>query len=204
MIRRPPRSTLFPYTTLFRSLGVRDRGRRRGGRRRRAERARERDRELHLPRGRGAPRAADARAGRGARGGRRRRSAARRLPPEGAPGARRARTRPARVRVVQPGDARARPRRPRPPGVPARVGPARGHVPADAPHRGGGAALPRMRVYLTRRLLQSLLVLLGVSFVVFFILHLTGDPALVLLPPDATAEGLQRFREAVGFHHPLL
>src|SRR2546428_8631916 len=28
MIRRPPRSTLFPYTTLFRSLG--DRARRRG------------------------------------------------------------------------------------------------------------------------------------------------------------------------------
>src|SRR2546430_7365992 len=26
MIRRPPRSTLFPYTTLFRSLEVRDRG----------------------------------------------------------------------------------------------------------------------------------------------------------------------------------
>src|SRR3712207_8032864 len=25
MIRRPPRSTLFPYTTLFRSLGVQDR-----------------------------------------------------------------------------------------------------------------------------------------------------------------------------------
>src|SRR3712207_8704193 len=24
MIRRPPRSTLFPYTTLFRSVGVRD------------------------------------------------------------------------------------------------------------------------------------------------------------------------------------
>src|SRR3712207_7819275 len=29
MIRRPPRSTLFPYTTLFRSRGLRDR---RGGR----------------------------------------------------------------------------------------------------------------------------------------------------------------------------
>src|SRR2546426_4281350 len=26
MIRRPPRSTLFPYTTLFRSTGGRDRG----------------------------------------------------------------------------------------------------------------------------------------------------------------------------------
>src|SRR3989454_12017305 len=29
MIRRPPRSTLFPYTTLFRSLAVEDRNRRR-------------------------------------------------------------------------------------------------------------------------------------------------------------------------------
>src|SRR3712207_7830980 len=29
MIRRPPRSTLFPYTTLFRSLPPRGRGRRR-------------------------------------------------------------------------------------------------------------------------------------------------------------------------------
>src|SRR5437899_5411959 len=28
MIRRPPRSTLFPYTTLFRSSGLRSRGRR--------------------------------------------------------------------------------------------------------------------------------------------------------------------------------
>ena len=62
-----------------------------------------------------------------------------------------------------------------------------------------------MRAYLVRRLLQSLLVLLGVSFVVFFILHLTGDPALVLLPPDASrrgrpplprGDGLQRSRSS--------
>src|SRR6266567_8245972 len=36
MIRRPPRSTLFPYTTLFRSGGAR--GRSRGGRGRGADR----------------------------------------------------------------------------------------------------------------------------------------------------------------------
>ena len=54
-----------------------------------------------------------------------------------------------------------------------------------------------MKVYLARRLVQSLLVLFGVSFVVFFILHLTGDPALVLLPPDATAEDIRRFREVL-------
>jgi ABC-type dipeptide/oligopeptide/nickel transport system permease component len=61
-----------------------------------------------------------------------------------------------------------------------------------------------MKIYLVRRLLQSLLVLLGVSFVVFFILHLTGDPALVLLPPDATAEEIRRFRETMGFNDPFL
>ena len=47
-----------------------------------------------------------------------------------------------------------------------------------------------MRSYLRRRLWQSLLVLLGVSVVVFLILHLTGDPAALLLPPDATAEDI--------------
>src|SRR5690348_17688815 len=36
MIRRPPRSTLFPYTTLFRSRGGDVRGPARGGRRRAA------------------------------------------------------------------------------------------------------------------------------------------------------------------------
>lgn len=61
-----------------------------------------------------------------------------------------------------------------------------------------------MKVYLARRLAQSLLVLLGVSFVVFAILHLTGDPALVLLPPEATAEDVRQFREAMGFNDPFL
>ena len=61
-----------------------------------------------------------------------------------------------------------------------------------------------MTVYLLRRLGQAVLVLLGVSFVVFFILYLTGDPALVLLPPDATAEDIRKFREAMGFNDPFI
>jgi peptide/nickel transport system permease protein len=61
-----------------------------------------------------------------------------------------------------------------------------------------------MKTFLVRRLLQSLVVLFGVSFVVFAILHLTGDPALVLLPPDASAEDVRRFREAMGFNDPFL
>ncbi|PYM77580.1 MAG: ABC transporter permease [Candidatus Rokuibacteriota bacterium] len=61
-----------------------------------------------------------------------------------------------------------------------------------------------MRIYLARRLAQALLVLLGVSFIVFFILYLTGDPALILLPPDASVEDVQKFREAMGFNDPFV
>jgi len=61
-----------------------------------------------------------------------------------------------------------------------------------------------MRTFLLRRLLQSLVVLFGVSFVVFAILYLTGDPALVLLPPDASAADVVRFREVMGFNDPFL
>ena len=60
-----------------------------------------------------------------------------------------------------------------------------------------------MRDYLIRRLLQSLLVLFGISFVVFLILHLTGDPTLVLLPPDASPEDVKKFRETMGFNDPF-
>ena len=59
-----------------------------------------------------------------------------------------------------------------------------------------------MKSYLLRRLWQSLLVLLGVSVVVFLILHLTGDPAALLLPPDATAEDIAKFRTAMGLAVP--
>jgi ABC-type dipeptide/oligopeptide/nickel transport system permease component len=61
-----------------------------------------------------------------------------------------------------------------------------------------------VRAYLLRRLLQSLLVLLGVSAVVFLILHLTGDPAILLLPQDATAEDIARLRSQLGFNDPLV
>jgi ABC-type dipeptide/oligopeptide/nickel transport system permease component len=60
-----------------------------------------------------------------------------------------------------------------------------------------------MRTFLVRRLAQSVVVLLGISVVVFVILHLTGDPALVLLPPEATAEDVRQFRERMGFNDPV-
>ena len=60
-----------------------------------------------------------------------------------------------------------------------------------------------MARYLLRRFWQSLLVLFGISIIIFIILHLTGDPALLLLPPDATKEDIENFRNLMGFNDPL-
>ena len=60
-----------------------------------------------------------------------------------------------------------------------------------------------MRAYIIRSLLQSLIVLNGVLLIVFLMLHLTGDPAGVLMPIDATQEDLARFRRDMGFDRPL-
>jgi peptide/nickel transport system permease protein len=60
-----------------------------------------------------------------------------------------------------------------------------------------------MSGYLFRRLWQSVLVLLGISIIIFTILHLTGDPTLLLLPPEATKEDIENFRKLMGFNDPL-
>lgn len=60
-----------------------------------------------------------------------------------------------------------------------------------------------MTRYLARRLWQSLLVLFGISIIIFIILHLTGDPAVLLMPPDATREDIDNFRKLMGFNDPL-
>jgi len=60
-----------------------------------------------------------------------------------------------------------------------------------------------VRAYIIRRLLQSLIVLNAVLLIVFLMLQITGDPAAVLLPLDATREDLARFRHDMGFDQPL-
>ncbi len=60
-----------------------------------------------------------------------------------------------------------------------------------------------MTRYLIRRLLQSLLVLLGASMLVFGILFLTGDPTLLMVSPDATQDEVERVRREMGFDRPV-
>lgn len=60
-----------------------------------------------------------------------------------------------------------------------------------------------MRAYLLRRLLYAAFVVFGVSIVVFLLVRLTGDPAGLMLPLDATAEDVARLRRTLGFDRPL-
>lgn len=60
-----------------------------------------------------------------------------------------------------------------------------------------------MTAFVIRRVLGAVWVLVGVAVVVFFIVHLTGDPASVMLPPEATQADIAAFRHAEGFDRPL-
>jgi peptide/nickel transport system permease protein len=60
-----------------------------------------------------------------------------------------------------------------------------------------------MTTFLLARLAQSIVVILGVLFLVFIILQLTGDPARLMLSPQATLEDIERVRRQMGFDRPL-
>jgi len=58
--------------------------------------------------------------------------------------------------------------------------------------------------YVVQRLLLAVLVVFGVSIVTFFLTFLSGDPAVLMLPPDASAEQIARFRSEWGFDRPII
>jgi ABC-type dipeptide/oligopeptide/nickel transport system permease component len=58
--------------------------------------------------------------------------------------------------------------------------------------------------FVVQRLLLAILVVFGVSIVTFFLTFLSGDPAVLMLPPDASAEQITRFRRDWGFDDPII
>jgi peptide/nickel transport system permease protein len=60
-----------------------------------------------------------------------------------------------------------------------------------------------MTTLILRRFIQSIFVLFGVSLFVFGLLHLSGNPVGLLLPPDATVEDREALEERFGFNEPL-
>jgi peptide/nickel transport system permease protein len=61
-----------------------------------------------------------------------------------------------------------------------------------------------VRRYVVERLIDTGLTCVAISFVVFAFLHLAGDPAKVLLPPEASKEAVSDLRRALGLDDPFL
>lgn len=60
-----------------------------------------------------------------------------------------------------------------------------------------------MLTFLLGRVLLAIPTLLGASVAVFLLVHLTGDPALLMLPPHTPPEQVAEFRQRLGFDDPL-
>jgi peptide/nickel transport system permease protein len=61
-----------------------------------------------------------------------------------------------------------------------------------------------MRAFILHRLFQALIVVWGISLITFSLLHLFRDPALILLPPEATKEDVALLRKEMGLDRPLI
>ena len=60
-----------------------------------------------------------------------------------------------------------------------------------------------MLQYLLKRLWHTVLVVIGISMISFFFIHLSGDPVMLMLPADASHAQIESLREQLGFNDPL-
>jgi ABC-type dipeptide/oligopeptide/nickel transport system permease component len=58
--------------------------------------------------------------------------------------------------------------------------------------------------YFLVRLVQSVVLLFGVLLLVFAMVRVTGDPARLMMPREASPEQIEAFREAMGFNRPMI
>jgi peptide/nickel transport system permease protein len=61
-----------------------------------------------------------------------------------------------------------------------------------------------MGLYILRRFYQALIVFFVLTGIVFFILHLSGDPLALLMPPDAPPSDVEEMRQTLGLDKPLV
>ena len=60
-----------------------------------------------------------------------------------------------------------------------------------------------MRRYIARQLVQLVVVIIGISILAFVILHVLGDPVLLLLPQNAGHAEFERYRKLLGLDQPI-
>lgn len=61
-----------------------------------------------------------------------------------------------------------------------------------------------MTRFILKRLLETVFVLYLALTAVFFMVRLSGDPVLLMVPADATPEFIEQFRKEMGFDRPLI
>lgn len=57
--------------------------------------------------------------------------------------------------------------------------------------------------YILKRLWHTAYVIVGISIISFFFIHLSGDPVMLMLPGDASDQEIEELREQLGFNDPL-
>jgi ABC-type dipeptide/oligopeptide/nickel transport system permease component len=57
--------------------------------------------------------------------------------------------------------------------------------------------------YLLKRLWHTVFVVIGISVISFFFIHLSGDPVMLMLPADASHQEIETLREQLGFNDPI-
>ena len=57
--------------------------------------------------------------------------------------------------------------------------------------------------YILKRFIQAAICLLGISIIIFMLSHLSGDPALLMSPPEATPEDIDQLRMTLGLNEPF-
>lgn len=60
-----------------------------------------------------------------------------------------------------------------------------------------------MATYVLRRLLQAVVVCIGISLITFLLLHVVGNPVLLLLPQDASEADVALLKTKLGLDRPL-
>lgn len=58
--------------------------------------------------------------------------------------------------------------------------------------------------YILKRLGHTVLVIVGISVISFFFLHLSGDPVGLMLPQDAAQEEIDALRRSMGLDDPIV
>ncbi|MBW2087116.1 MAG: ABC transporter permease, partial [Deltaproteobacteria bacterium] len=60
-----------------------------------------------------------------------------------------------------------------------------------------------MKRYIFNRIVQALFCVVLITVIVFALTRISGDPVLLMVPPEATHEDIEKMREVLGLKEPI-